>query len=86
MEAIGHRLKELLKLANITQTNFAVKCKISRITINKIINGRMKKITFELLLLICDGLNISLQEFFQSKYFEEKIELPEKQKRRIVYR
>jgi transcriptional regulator with XRE-family HTH domain len=85
--AIGLRLKELLKKENLTQTKFATKSKISRTTINGTIKGRVNIVTFECLLLICEALNITIKDFFDSNIFEEHFEFPEKKKgRRIQHR
>ena len=84
-EAVGKRLRELLKEADCSQIEFSKKSNISRITINKTINGRADTITFETLIVFCKTLNIALKDFFSSELFNEDIELCEKKKgRRII--
>lgn len=83
-KAIGIRLDELLKKENLTQTQFAQKSKISRMTINSIIKGRVKLVTFEILLIIFDTLNITVKEFFTSDIFQLKFEETEKNKGRKI--
>lgn len=83
-KAIGLRLEELLKQKKFTQTQLAAKSKISRMTINGIIKSRANIVTFESLLLICDALNITIKEFFNSYIFEEAFEPPQKAKGRRI--
>ena len=70
-QAIGERLKELLKERKITQLEFSKRCGISRITINRIIQARNRVVTFESLLTICKCLRISFREFFDCNYFND---------------
>ncbi len=85
-QAIGIRLNTLLKASALTQTRFAEKSNISRTTINGIIKGRVTIVIFELLILICDALNITLKEFFDSHIFESKLEISDKKKGRRIPR
>ena len=75
-KAVGKRLKE----QNLTQTDFATKSNISRITINRTINGKVDVVTFETLLAFCKTLDISLKAFFASELFNEDIEFYKKKK------
>ncbi len=83
-EAVGRRLGELLKEANFTQRQFSQKSNISRVTINRTINGRVSVITFETLIVFCKTLNITLRDFFASELFNDNIEFGEKKKGRRV--
>ncbi len=86
-QAIGIRLNEFLKEKQLTQTQLARKSEISRMTINGIIKGRATIVTFEILILICKTLEITLTEFFSSPIFEEEIESVKKKKgRRISFK
>ena len=80
IEAVGRRLSELLKQAHFTQTKFAKDSKTSRVTVNTTINGKVKSVSFEMLILFCKTLNITLREFFNSDLFNDDIELSEKKK------
>ena len=84
-KAIGIRLNEILKKNKLTQTELAEKSKISRMTINGIVRGRVDIVTFESLILICKTLGITLAEFFNSGIFEEELESVKKNKGRIPY-
>ena len=79
-EAVGKRLGELLKNAGFTQKEFSQKSNISRVTINRTINGRASVTTFETLIVFCKTLNITLSEFFSSKLFNKDIELSDKKR------
>ena len=83
--AIGIRLNEILKKNKLTQTELAEKSKISRMTINGIVRGRVDIVTFESLILICKTLGITLAEFFNSGIFEEELESVKKNEGRIPY-
>lgn len=69
IKRIGARLETLLKEKGFTQKRLAVESKISRMTINGTIRGRVKKVSFETLIAICNVLNISLRGFFDSELF-----------------
>ena len=84
-KAIGIRLNEILKKNKLTQTELAEKSKISRMTINGIVRGRVDIVTFESLILICKTLGITLAEFFNSGIFEEELESVKKNKGRSPY-
>lgn len=83
-QAIGIRLNEILKERNLTQTELARRSEISRMTVNGIIKGRATIVTFEILILICAALEITLTEFFKSSIFEEKLEIVKKQNGRRI--
>lgn len=83
-QAIGIRLNEILKERNLTQTELARRSEISRMTVNGIIKGRATIVTFEILILICAALGITLTEFFKSSIFEEKLEIVKKQNGRRI--
>lgn len=83
-QAIGIRLNEILKERNLTQTEHARRSEISRMTVNGIIKGRATIVTFEILILICAALGITLTEFFKSSIFEAKLEIVKKQNGRRI--
>ena len=82
IQAVGKRLGELLREANVSQSEFSKRSNVSRITINRTINGRVGIITFETLIVFCKTLNITLREFFASELFNDDIEICEKKKGR----
>ena len=80
IQAVGKRLGELLREANLSQSEFSQRSNVSRITINRTINGRVSIITFETLIVFCKTLKITLKDFFASELFDENIEFGEKKR------
>lgn len=66
---VGVRIKELRIEAGLSQERLANMEEIGRTYITKIENGK-KNVIIQCLLKLCDGLNISLKEFFNSNYFD----------------
>lgn len=85
IQAVGKRLGELLRVANVSQSEFSKRSNVSRITINRTINGRVSIITFETLIVFCKTLNITLRDFFASELFNEDIEICKKKKGRRIF-
>ncbi len=85
IQAVGKRLGELLRVANVSQSEFSKRSNVSRITINRTINGRVSIITFETLIVFCKTLNITLRDFFASELFNEDIEIGEKKRGRRIF-
>lgn len=59
-----NRLKELRKNRQITQAELAEKSGISRVTINKLENGKLDNIGTKTLADICDALDCNIVDFF----------------------
>ena len=81
-EAVGIRLGELLKDIRLTQKDFSLRSGVSRITINRTINGKIDTVTFETLVEYCKALNITFAEFFHSDLFKIDFERERKKKGR----
>ena len=84
-EAVGKRLKELLKERGLTQTQFAEQSNISRMTVNRTINGKAGTVTFETLIVFCKTLTITLRDFFASELFDKEIEFHKKKKGKRIH-
>lgn len=69
-EAVKLRIVELCKNNNITVNKLATVCGITQSTLNNIVGGRNNSTTVSTIKKICDGLNISIIEFFSSEIFE----------------
>lgn len=69
-EAIRKRILELCDERGITLNKLATICGITQSTLNNIINGRNNSVTIATIKKICDGLNISVIEFFSSDAFD----------------
>ena len=69
-EAVRKRILELCDERGITLNKLATICGITQATLNNIINGRNNSVTIATIKKICDGLNISVIEFFSSDAFD----------------
>ena len=69
-EVVKLRIVELCKNNNITVNKLATVCGITQSTLNNIVGGRNNSTTVSTIKKICDGLNISIIEFFSSEIFE----------------
>ena len=70
-EATKLRIIELCKENKITINKLASISGITQSTLNNIISGRNNSTTISTIKKICDGLNISIQLFFNSSLFDD---------------
>ncbi|MBR2387942.1 MAG: helix-turn-helix transcriptional regulator [Clostridia bacterium] len=70
-EATRRRIKELCIEHRITINKLSTISGITQSTLNNIISGRNNSATISTIKKICDGLEISIQDFFNSKLFED---------------
>ena len=68
--ATQKRILELCEMNNITINKLSLMCGITQSTLNNIISGRNKSTTVSTIKKICDGLNITILEFFDSPLFD----------------
>ncbi|MGN0487769.1 MAG: helix-turn-helix domain-containing protein [Ruminococcus sp.] len=68
--ATQKRIIELCKINNITVNKLSIMCGITQSTLNNIVSGRNKSTTVSTVKKICDGINITIQDFFDSPLFE----------------
>ena len=68
--ATQKRIVDLCEINNITINKLSIMCGITQSTLNNIISGRNKSTTVSTIKKICDGLNITILEFFDSPLFE----------------
>ena len=69
-EAIGCRIAELLEERNMTRYKLYKSCGLSKSCINNIANGQYESTLTTNLWIICQGLGISLHDFFDSPLFD----------------
>lgn len=69
-EAVKLRIIELCKENNITINKLATISGLTQSTLNNIISGRNNSATVSTIKKVCDGLNISIVDFFNCKTFE----------------
>lgn len=68
-DATRLRIKELCAEKNITINKLSTICGITQSTLNNIICGRNNSTTVSTVKKICDGLDITIQDFFDSDLF-----------------
>jgi len=68
-EAVRLRILQLCKENNITLNKLSIICGITQSTLNNIVSGRNSTTTISTIKKICDGLEITIQDFFESKLF-----------------
>lgn len=69
--AIKERILELCSERNISINKLSTICGITQSTLSNITSGRNNSTTLSTLQKICDGLDISIQEFFNSPLFSD---------------
>lgn len=68
-EATKNRIIELCDLNNISINKLSILSGVTQSTLNNIISGRNNSTTISTIKKLCDGLNISVNEFFDSEIF-----------------
>ena len=69
-EAVRWRIFELCRQYDITLNKLSTICGITQSTLNNIVSGRNSTTTVSTIQQICDGLEISILDFFTSPLFE----------------
>lgn len=69
-EAVKLRILELCEENNITVNRLATMSGITQSTLNNIVSGRNNSTTVATVKKICDGLSISVEDFFASDVFK----------------
>ena len=70
-EAVRRRIIDLCKERDITLNKLSIISGMTQSTLNNIISGRNNTTTISTIKKICDGLEISIQEFFASDIFND---------------
>ena len=68
-EACRARIIELCNERDITVNKLAIMSGVTQSTLNNIVSGRNHSVTVSTLGKLCDGLEISITEFFSSAIF-----------------
>lgn len=71
IEAVSLRLTELLDKQHMTQYALFKKTGVPKQTINNIVRCGSKSVELRIIHELCQGLDVSLTEFFDSKLFDE---------------
>lgn len=70
-EAVSKRLTELLSQRNMTQYQLYMKSGVPKSTIGNIINCAYPSMKLRIIHELCQGLEVSITDFFTSPLFEE---------------
>ena len=70
-EAVRLRILALCEERNISVNKLASMSGVTQSTLNNIVSGRNRSTTVSTIQKICDGLGISIQDFFASELFEQ---------------
>ena len=69
-EAVRNRILELCQEKNISVNKLCNISGVTQSTVNNIISGRNRSATISTIKKLCDGLGITIEEFFHSKLFQ----------------
>ena len=69
-EAVKARVLELCHEKELTINRLSIVSGVTQSTVNNFISGRNHSITLSTLKKLCDGMNITIPDFFSSELFE----------------
>ncbi len=70
-EAVKARILQLCRERSISVNKLCTMSGVTQSTVNNIISGRNHSVTVSTLQKLCDGLGISMAEFFQADCFRD---------------
>lgn len=70
-EGVRLRVLELCTQRNISVNKLSGMSGITQSTLNNIVSGRNRSATISTIKKICDGLEISIREFFEGELFDD---------------
>jgi len=68
-EAVKERILELCRERDITINKLSTMSGVTQSTINNIVSGRNNSTTISTIKKLCDGLGITIEEFFRAELF-----------------
>ena len=71
-EAVANRIKQLCRERNITQYQLYLKTGVPQSTLSTIMKCSYPSMKLRIIYEICDGLEIGLDEFFESNLFNRE--------------
>ena len=69
-DAVKARVLELCHEKELTINRLSIVSGVTQSTVNNFISGRNHSITLSTLKKLCDGMNITIPDFFSSELFE----------------
>lgn len=70
-QAVGKRLKDILKERKITQYQLSKDGGIARSTLSVIVSAKYRTVNLDTIYQITQTLNMTLKDFFDNEIFEE---------------
>lgn len=70
-EAVVARFREILEQRNMRPNELAYRSGVTPSTVYSMLDGRRREVTINLIKKLCDGLNMTLGEFFSAPVFDE---------------
>ena len=71
-KAVALRISNLLVKNNLTQYALCQRIAMPEETLRSIISERYKTVKLDTIILVCDGFNITIQEFFNDDIFKRE--------------
>ena len=68
-EAVKERIIELCRINNISINKLSNISGVTQSTVNNIVSGRNNSTTISTIKKLCDGLGITIEDFFHSEIF-----------------
>ena len=69
-QCVAQRILELCAQRNMTVNNLSTLSGVTQSTVNDIVNGKAKNIGIVTIKKLCDGLEITITEFFDTQEFK----------------
>ena len=70
-EAVKERILELCRAKNISINTLSTMSGVTQSTVNNIVSGRNRSATISTIKKLCDGLGITIEQFFDSDLFRD---------------
>ena len=70
-EAVKERILELCQEKNISINKLSTMSGVTQSTMNNIVSGRNRSATISTIKKLCDGLGITIEQFFDSDLFRD---------------
>ena len=70
-EAVVARFREILAQRDMRPNELAYRSGVTPSTVYSMLDGRRREVTINLIKKLCDGLNMTLGEFFSAPVFDE---------------
>lgn len=70
-EAVVARFREILDQRNMRPNELAYRSGVTPSTVYSMLDGRRREVTINLIKKLCDGLDMTLGEFFSAPIFDE---------------